>query len=866
MVLAASLVAVCGLAILGLQIKQELDSLNSAPRDNMQWALAQLEVELLRLKAAASNAQDDDASSLQQLRRRFNIFFSRVDTLEHSRFLKELRPNEPVETHFSLLRAFLDRTVPHIDGSDTTLRGRLEGLLKDIEQQETHVRSLALTGVQLFAQASYQSRQQFSRLLIQTALLALTLILALAATLYILSQQFAVSLEKSDEIERSKRRLQSMINASLDGIVVADCFGKIIDFNPVAEKAFGLLKQQAIGQRIENVLIPERYRPQHSAAMERYLKTGNKTVIDRGRIELEALRADGSEFPVELSIASATEENGPIFIAYVRDIEQRRNAEQELLKARDEALAADKAKSNFLAIISHEMRTPLNGVLGVLELLRETPLTDEQDRYLETASASGEILWRHINDVLDLTVVEAGELILQEESFDLRELMSASVAISKPIAKANGNTIVLNLLQETPTYFQGDARRLQQILLNLLGNAAKFTQNGNISLTAEYVAEENCDGLLQISVNDTGCGISFEDQVRIFDQFVTLDPSYRRTACGAGLGLSICKGIIRAMNGTIEVDSTLGKGSRFRVCLPLKRAVPPSEREAIPAQSVELSSLSDGMKLKVLVVEDNEINRFVARQFLEKHDSHVAEAHNGVKGVELAKQQVFDLILMDISMPGMDGIEASRLIRAGSGGSSKSLIVGLTAHVSPEEQQRFLDAGMDKCLSKPLRGRDIKDILAAAQSNGALQHSPEDGSARPRAETDGAVQNDQGEPDEKERIFDLSTLAELLEMLPPETLPARLEAFRCSFDSGHADIEYALKKRAFDEATAHAHELIGLAAIFGATGLRKILLQLEKASEAKNLEEAQKLLVDVKSIAASSHRQLVDLTSAEKSC
>lgn len=455
-------------------------------------------------------------------------------------------------------------------------------------------------------------------------------------------------------------------------------------------------------------------------------------------------------------------------------------------------------------------------------------------------------------------MVEAGKLVLQPEAFSLEEMLADVVAISRPIAKANGNTLSMTIRPGTPDRFVGDRRRIQQILLNLLSNAAKFTREGSIAVEAGYPGAPDDPPFLEFVVSDTGVGISNDDQTRIFEEFVTLDSSFRRRSSGAGLGLSICRGIARAMNGRIEVESEPQKGSRFHVILPLPpadTALAGSPGEGI-ARAATLPNRAEG--IKVLVVEDNEINRFVAHQILAHHGCEIHEAHNGLEGVKMADAEGYDLILMDISMPEMDGVEACRRIREGGGPSAHTPIVGITAHVLRNDQDRFLEAGMDDCLSKPIRRRDVETLLSEYSHGRRASESAQvidgEAAAMPALAAEAEV----------EAVFDMATLEELLEVLPPASVPGRFTAFVEALDRGVADIASAVSGRDALEGARRAHELAGVAAIFGATSLREELLRLEKACEGAELSEGDDLVDSVRKAAENCRSAVAHLAARSR--
>jgi CheY-like chemotaxis protein len=372
--------------------------------------------------------------------------------------------------------------------------------------------------------------------------------------------------------------------------------------------------------------------------------------------------------------------------------------------------------------MSHEMRTPLNGLLGSLELLEQGALDHGQRRHLATLRSSGELLLQHVNDVLDISRLDAAAYSFVRDAVDPAALLDEVAESQRARAAEGGNRIELVLPPEPgrPALL-GDPRSLRQALLNLLGNAIKFTRNGRITLAFTTGAETEEGLAVEFRVTDTGPGIPPRDHARIFEDFVTLDASYGRQAEGTGLGLPITRRLVTAMGGEIGVDSRPGHGSSFwfRLSLPLDRSRPaPAPEVAAPATDAALSAPS-GPPLHLLMIEDNEVNRAILRAFLGKLGHAVDEAQDGAEGIRLAALRRYDLILTDISMPHVSGVEATRAIRAGQGASRDVPIVAVTAHALPDELAAFRAAGIDGVLTKPIRLRTLAETIAAHRARTA---------------------------------------------------------------------------------------------------------------------------------------------------
>ncbi len=827
---------------LGSRIINELSSLQSAPQDNVQWSLSQLEVEHYAM-ADAALAASADPDRIAEFRRRFDIFVSRINILRQSETFAILRKDIRASALIQTVDQQVTRLFPIVDAPGTELAANLPALRAAILDMKPAVRGLSLAGVKLFADASDSRRKSFSELVIWTALAAIGLIVALIASLMVLLWQSRVARQRSEEIEISNLRYRNTINASLDAIIVADAEGVIIDFNPAAERVFGYSRNTAIGQGMQGLIIPAQWRAAHRAGMKRFLDTGVSRVLAAGRVELEAMRATGEEFPVELSLGTTTTTTGPVFIAYVRDISDRVATQRALTEARDQALAAARAKSQFLAVMSHEMRTPLNGVLAVLDLLDNTDLDARQRAYVDTATASGEILQHHIDDVLDITRIEAKAVQLRAHWFDLVGLLDEVKDVNAPAAMARSVTIAVTTALADRYVFQ-DRNRLRQVIINLVGNAVKFTERGSIRIEANELIAAGDLRMVEIAVSDTGIGIAPDDIDRIFEDFVTLDPSYQRTAAGYGLGLAITRGIVDAMGGEIRVESTPGLGSRFSVRLPIAASAAPRPTLPEPVTEPEPAAVRHHANSRVLLVEDNETNRFVAREMLQRAGCAVTEASDGEEAVAMAEAERFDMIIMDLSMPRVDGLQATQRIRAGSGPNRDTVIVGLTAHALPEEQMRLQQAGMQDCLTKPLRLAKLDAILA--------RHlvPAEDRPAQPAA---GVA------PPPLAELVDFAVLAELSELLPENIFHARVDAYLAELPAALAGLSDAAHRGDMSALRRLAHLHAGSSAVFGASRLFDVLKQLQSASEAREAAMIDALVGDLPAVVEDTRAAMAEI-------
>jgi PAS domain S-box-containing protein len=493
--------------------------------------------------------------------------------------------------------------------------------------------------------------------------------------------------------------------------VVINTEGEIIQANPAVSRMFGYPLQALIGQNIALLMSP-RDRREHQEWIVRFLTTGVEELVNRPRI-IEGYRRNGERFPLRMSITETRVDDELFFTGTLQDFTQVKAVEEQLIDAKNKAEVANRLKGEFLANMSHEIRTPMNGIVGMTQLVLDTNLSPDQREYLLLAQESANHLLHIINDILDFSKIESGALELEPVSTDVRDLLQHTVKALKHAADQKRLAVNLHVPPNLPPDLLLDPVRLRQVLTNLIGNAIKFTHQGSIDVHLR--CEEKTDGWrLYFSVKDTGIGFDPSKAESLFNPFVQADGSITRSYGGAGLGLAISRSLVQRMGGDIFASSIPGVGSEFSG--HIRCDLPGANTQPVPLTAVKAPS-APMRRLHILLAEDHPINQKVASLLLTKMGHTVEVADNGRHALDVLAQTRFDVVLMDVMMPEMDGLAALEALRERELDTGQhTLVLMVTAHAMTGDRERFLAAGADGYVAKPISADVLQAEIARVQA------------------------------------------------------------------------------------------------------------------------------------------------------
>jgi len=586
---------------------------------------------------------------------------------------------------------------------------------------------------------------------------------------------------------------RSLIESNIDALMTTDPSGIITDVNKQMEALTGCTRDELIGAPFKGYFTdPER------------AEAGIKLVLSEKKVtdyELTACALDGKQTVVSYNATTFYDRSRTLqgVFAAARDVTEQKRVEAELQQAKAVAETASQTKSDFLASMSHEIRTPLNAIIGIAALLAKTPLSTEQNKYVQIFRRAGDSLLNLINDILDLSRVETSQIELERTGFSLSDLVEKVREVVAIRAQEKDLVLVCEIASDVPNDLIGDPTRLRQVLLNLLGNAIKFTESGEVALRVTTDVDSPFPGALRFAISDTGIGIAGEKLDAVFERFTQADSSTTRRYGGSGLGLTISKRLVELMGGTIQVKSCVGMGSVFSFSVPFEIWADATQRPALPVGAESDQPLP---ALNILLVEDSPDNRTITMAYLRDTPYRVEIAENGAVACEMFTTGHYDLVLMDRQMPVMDGLTATRMIREWELANQHppTPIIALTASALKGDQEKCLAAGCTAYLTKPIK----EEVLLQA----IREHSP------------AVVRSPQGDstPEEAIRIHANPTIADLI--------PGFLDNRR----KDAIAIKDALHKGDFELVERLGHGMKGAGGSWGFPGITDIGAALEQAA------------------------------------
>jgi PAS domain S-box-containing protein len=496
------------------------------------------------------------------------------------------------------------------------------------------------------------------------------------------------------ELNRAADHVRGMLDSAIDAIVAIDLHGRITHFNHAAEAMFGIPATDAIGAAMVELIVPEPLREAHLAGMRRHLETGASSVLGK-RVEIEAQRSDGSIFPVEIAISRIGGERTPAFTAFLRDITEQR-------RQRTQAEADLRAKKEFLSRLSHDIRTPLNGIIGLTDLAIEAESADDRDAYLRMMRDSAYGLLEAVNGILDYSKIDAVGVEAVVRGFSPETTLTETLKTLAARAKAKSLDFRVIHRGLERGRLLGDPGFLRQIAYNLVVNAIRFTDHGHVRVITRTRPAADGRVAFTLTVEDSGIGIAESEHQRIFEAFTQAHETRSQHQIGTGLGLAIVRRLVDALGGRIGLESTPGRGSRFTVLLEFEHDEHAATETVTEVATVGVS-IPNPSQLHILVVDDNDTNRLVAGRLLARHGYRVTEVASGPEALAVAAEHRPSLVLMDLRLPGMNGLEAMAAIRT-LPGCEQIPAIALTAHALVGDRERFVMMGMEGYVSKPFSG------------------------------------------------------------------------------------------------------------------------------------------------------------------
>lgn len=799
-------------------LKKSAEKFQFASSDNVTWTIVQIEVDYNNLRLALLrgllSSEQEKPIDLDDIKKAFDVYYSRV---EAGRFIygSAFGTNDSgpgvVLDHLNQEKNALAR---EIDDWITPTNKDLAEFLVRIDRDSENVRKFTTQALQvLVVEASDEREDHLEILNNYTTLLILVvgLLFALLAISFLLQKRLT---SRATETLRVAENLQRVIEASQDAVIIADAAGRIIEYSKSAEDIFGFTASEALGAKMETIFIPEQLREAHRKGMKNYLETGSGKVVNKGRHVMRACDKNGREFPAEVTISASLDiNNEKIFIGIIRDISDIIENEAKLQSALETARCEVLAKQRFLAVMTHEMRTPLQGVLASFDLLDDGLMNEEHVALVDLGKRSGVKALEQVNSMLELARLNEDVPVRLTEVINPASSLQNLVTLLDPLLLQKRNTISVNVEPHENIEVLGNQRLFNVIFENLLANANKFTSSGHISVKMQTHMRGDKLADLVISVEDSGIGIPEEHLQRIFDDFAVAHERAGDTHSGTGLGLSIVRNATKKMGGNIDVKSIVGVGSSFTFRCSFQIAKPkdvqiPLISTVQDAAHVETEPCK--VKPRVLVVDDNEINQALIGIMLDRLGCHYECAYGGLQAVEKCRYNLFDLILMDLNMPEMNGLETTSAIKDLE--TKQGKIVCITAQSGKENLSAVLDVGMECLLTKPIRLGDLAKLLEQRVFVSSTEVAG------------GAVSDVVGAD---HTVNDAAAIEDLISTMGLEYTENMLDQFAESLRSALDSVSSYLQAGKNLEAAEALHSMAGSAGMLGGLALYQTLLDLE---------------------------------------
>ena len=791
------IVSCAGLVYSAQAFRDRIDAVRSSDSDNAGWLISQLDVDHKALALAIDRTLLFDvypelagtSKDLSVVKLRFDIFYSRVNTVIAS--LQRERITQALRDRLVLLddtrNALADELDALSDGDDTGLLA----FAGSVQRAGPLVRDITTMSLLYHVSQSDRLREIERSLLKRFWVQSLVLLVLMIASALLAVRLWRQLEEEAVKTQRALDTVSKVFDVSLSAVVVTDMDGKILIANPAATRILGASADDLQGRMVNDVMFPGQ------GTDADYI-----SLIGMGPMRLDAVRLDRTPFKADISVVLDHDTDGKrITIGFIRDISDIVAAEEKMQVARDEAERHASAKTMFLATMSHEMRTPLHGVMASLDLIDAAPLDEESRILLQTAKDCSDRALQQVNDVLEIT--RLGESQLGDAAFRPAEVAADIQRELSPMAVARGVGLDLEVHgPDSNRQCLGLATAFSRALYNLAGNAVKFTDVGGVRIILTFTPQSDAITRLRVEVRDTGIGIAPEDQERIFAEFETIESAARLRGPGTGLGLPIVKLAVERMGGILSLTSEPGKGSTFcfEINLPFVEELAPQ-----PLSGPLATALVEGTDkpLDVLIVDDNPINVTLMTKMVTRLGHRSAQATNGLEAVAMASGRAYDVILMDVSMPIMDGREATGHIRAG-GLSTGAVIIGVTAFSDEDRLRDLTEAGMDAVVTKPINTAQLAATM------------------RRTLEQNAADAGDPASPDQSEVH---KALSQLEDMLDRGSALRFLEQALQDVDSNiHVLTDKAMP---LPDVADRIHSTVGSTAVVGLSQLSHLLAEAE---------------------------------------